>query len=161
MKFIRQNNTIVIFSETESHSDVSRYFNLNPNTAGFAQTCIEENSFDLALYGDSKGLRIKSDTENDEKILLEHTNFSEQKPLGFAVSGELNDFYLFPISQKEELMEKINFRKDIKFGILFVSTETETSSMSERPFKAIAHIIESNQELNNDDHYIISRNLNK
>ena len=99
MKFIRQNNIIVIFSETESHSDVSRYFNLNPNTAGFAQTCIEENSFDLALYGDSKGLRIKSDTEN--------------------------------------------------------------SLMSYRPFKAVAHIIESNQKLNDDDHHIIRRNLNR
>lgn len=161
MKFIRQNKNIIIFLETASHADTKRYFNIEPETAGFAQSCIEENGFDFSIYGDSKGLRISSDPENDEKILKESTDFSPEKPLGFAVSDEYNELFLFPVSEIETFKNSFNSREDVKYGTLCISTEKETDPYSCRSFKAVPNILTSNKELTKQECSFITRSLNR
>lgn len=161
MKFVRQNKTIIIFPESMSHSEVKRYFNLCPETAGFAQAYPKEDGFDFSIYGQSTGLKIQSDPENDQKILKDHTDFSTEKPFAFAVSSEFNEVFFFPVSESENVMANISFRDDIKHGVLSITTEKETDPMSCRSLKAVANIIQSNKPLDSDDLLTIRLVLNR
>lgn len=154
MKFIKNGDDIILFSEIQNHGDVSSFLRLDDvNTAGFANFNFLETFFQLSFFGRSTTLKIDSKPDEDNKNGDANFRFTKEFPVRFVVAG--NDYnaevYLHSVDSDFGLMEKYqHYGDEVVEGLIYFTFEKDTYMFANCDYKAVPHFLNLSGELSDD-----------
>lgn len=162
MKFIKNNDSLVLFSEVNNHGEISALLHFRDvQTAGFASLFPTQDKLKISLGGQSHTLKVMSNRIEDTSLAEKVFKFTEQDPVAFLVDQFDNVFFFAkqdgPLIEQRlsEAWPGANFIS----GTLSVEIKENTDRYVDSNWKAVPKIIESSSPLSDTQLDNIASNL--